>query len=475
MDLRTRPIPAPAVQPRDPLAIALANASLLGAGYLMLGRRRLAIAAGSVTAVLVAMLAWVVPSVWFEVVVLLWWAAVVVHGWCLAGGRLTRQRGVATQRLIALAITLPVLLSVGLLRFDAARIERVAAEARRNGDCSQALAVLDRMWVGHRLADAPLTARGDDTVQACEQLGMARGELETARTGDIEALKLGFSRLSTVLAELPGHEKMVENALDGFLDRLPAEDACDTNAIIDWLGQRQASADVLDRAVDVVQRIAPAAIVGCGDDLMAANDWQQARAHYQQLLDQYPGHELAAKAGEGVTRATQAIELANVRGLLQPPSEGEQPAYCANPAPYSGAAPYGVAGPDRAMLFGNDEYTNRLPADWKAADAADAVLVICAGDTEYGAPVETCPYESTFALDGYDDVTFRKTAIPVRVYEVRTGRLVADTRVEIGGASCPEVLEYTTYNYLDVGPPSEVYVAASDPDIGAAFAALITP
>ncbi|MGP4015794.1 tetratricopeptide repeat protein [Saccharopolyspora sp. 5N708] len=471
------PQPEPAVQSRDPLAVALANASLLSLGYLMLRRWWLAIASGLITIVLVVLLTAVVRSVWFEVVVLLWWAALIAHGWYLAGGRLhgPRQVGAGKQRLVALAVTVVVVLAIGLLRFDAARIERDVAEARRSGDCAQALAALDGRWVGHRVADAPLAARGDDTVQACELLAQARAEFGTARGGDTEALKTGFSSLAAVLAELPGHQKMVEVGLHGFVGGLPVEDSCDTAAISDWLAQRPASGDVLDRAVDVVPRIAPAALVGCGDDLMARSDWQQARARYQQLLDQYPGHELAAKAAEGVKQATQAIELANVRGLLQTSSTDVQPAYCSGPAPYSGAAPVGVPGPDRALVFGNDEYAGRLPADWRAQDAADAVLVICAGEAEYGAPVETCPYESTFAIGGYDDVTFHKIAIPVRVYEVRTGALVVDTRVEIGGASCPEFLEYTTYGYVDLGPPSEEYVAASDADVHAAFAPLIAP
>lgn len=40
----------------DPLAVALGNASLLGVGYLMLRRRRLAVAAAVVTVVLVSRL-----------------------------------------------------------------------------------------------------------------------------------------------------------------------------------------------------------------------------------------------------------------------------------------------------------------------------------------------------------------------------------------------------------------------------------
>jgi hypothetical protein len=64
--------------------------------------------------------------------------------------------------------------------------------------------------------------------------------------------------------------------------------------------------------------------------------------------------------------------------------------------------------------------------------------------------------------------------IPLKVYELRTAKLVAETSVEIGGASCPQRLSYTYY-MTDLGPPSEVYVEASDADVHAAFRSLIIP
>ncbi|HEY0803455.1 MAG TPA: hypothetical protein VGD84_00250 [Pseudonocardiaceae bacterium] len=268
------------------------------------------------------------------------------------------------QRLVALGVTIPVLLAVGLLRYDAAGIERTVTDARHSGDCVRALTFLHRIWLGHRVADAPLTARADKTVQACQRLHAAQDQLSAGLTGDLDALKAGFDGLSSVLAELPGHEKMVDVVLDGFLGGLPTQDACQTAPVTDWLRQRQPSHDGLDRSFGVVAHIAPAALVGCGDNRMAANDWAAARSRYQQLLDLYPGNELTAKAEEGVRQATLAIELANVRSLLQG-STGTQPAYCSQPAQYGGAAPYGK-GTNPALFYGNDEYTNRLPAQWRA-------------------------------------------------------------------------------------------------------------
>ncbi len=64
-------------------------------------------------------------------------------------------------------------------------------------------------------------------------------------------------------------------------------------------------------------------------------------------------------------------------------------------------------------------------------------------------------------------MTFCRVALPVRVYELRTGRLVTDTRVEIGGTSCPSVI------YGD--GTTKMYVTPSDSQVQAAFRPLISP
>src|SRR5205809_338768 len=77
MDDPTYAVPEPAppagAQAHDPLAVALGNASLLSVGYLILGRRKLAVAAGLVTIALVSVLVSVARP-WCQVVVLVWWA-----------------------------------------------------------------------------------------------------------------------------------------------------------------------------------------------------------------------------------------------------------------------------------------------------------------------------------------------------------------------------------------------------------------
>lgn len=67
-------------------------------------------------------------------------------------------------------------------------------------------------------------------------------------------------------------------------------------------------------------------------------------------------------------------------------------------------------------------------------------------------------------------MTFRKIAIPVKAYELRTGKVMVATKVEIGGTSCPG-----TFFAFGDGPPPNRYVSPSDGDIRAGYAAVITP
>ncbi|NBE97833.1 hypothetical protein FE391_29110 [Nonomuraea sp. KC401] len=126
------------------------------------------------------------------------------------------------------------------------------------------------------------------------------------------------------------------------------------------------------------------------------------------------------------------------------------------------------------MLFGRGDHKKKLPSPWLAKDPADAVLVICAGDTKDGSAVRTCPYNSTFSIGGFRNVTFRKRKIPVRVYELRTGKRVGPRSVQIGGSSCPRRIYYKYY-VTDLGPPPEKFVKSSKSDVRAAYGSLIKP
>ncbi|MEW2402514.1 hypothetical protein [Streptomyces sp. NPDC046862] len=458
-------IPAPG----DPVAAALGNASLLGIGYLLLGHWRLAVFAAVGTAWLLNVVASTADT-WAEILLLLWWVTATAHGWSLARGRAEHvvRRG---QRAGTLALTLAVLLTAALLRVDAYGVGGRVDEAREGGDCEAAVAAQGEVWWGHRLAGAPVVGPGDAVVRACHRLDRAASTLaRAARRGSADDLERGFGMLTGVLRE-PGNEQTVRTVLDAFLGRLPTDDSCDTAVLTGWLRDRAPSRDVLDRSADTAARTEPAALVGCGDHLMTEDAWQQARAHYQRLLDGYPHDARAGEARGGVRKATLAIELADVRQLVANASDAES-GYCAKPAKYGGAPAY-REGSHRALFLGDTEYSDKLPSSWRTGDPAKAALVVCADPAENGAAVETCSYENDKSAYFPHQVTFHKVRIPLKVYELRTGKRVGPRSVQIGGGSCPEVLRYEYYGTYDYGPGDQ-FVSTAKSDVRDAFRPVVT-
>ncbi|MCT9084635.1 hypothetical protein, partial [Streptomyces fulvoviolaceus] len=63
-------------------------------------------------------------------------------------------------------------------------------------------------------------------------------------------------------------------------------------------------------------------------------------------------------------------------------------------------------------------------------------------------------------------VTFYKIAVPVKVYELRTGKLVAKRTIQIDGTSCPASI-YTTAD------ATSEYVTESKSDVRSAFKPLV--
>lgn len=495
--------------------MALANASLLGIGYLLLGRRALAAGCAGTSVVLVVIVGTAERAGWLQIVLLVWWAAVILHGLYLA----SRTRGPAEQvrahRFVAAAVAVPVVATFALVRLDAGEKADDAEAAHLAGECDRVISIVDGVGFWQRVGDAPAADALLDSAAACglverarrlagqdreaaaatiaryEDLPAARWdgarryradllldqagvELHAALGGDEVALRSGFELLTRVREEIPERRDDVAGVLDDFLDRLATEDGCVTAETVDWVNGRNTRTAELDRAAEVVPEIAPAAYVRCADHLMAARDPAGARARYQQLTKEYPSDPLAPRAKRGVTVATHAVQLVDVRTRLRTSAANQQPAYCKRPAPYGAAKPYRGPGPHRALVYGQDFQRNSLPRGWRATDAANAVLVVCAGESRFGDAVRTCQYSPTGAPIGVVDVTFHKRKIPVRVIEVRTGRVVANTSVQINGASCPNRVEYTSYGPLDRGPSSQ-YVSSSTMDIRNAYQSLIRP
>ena len=520
----------------DPLAAALGNASLLGVGYLLLRRRGLAFVAVIITVTLGVVLAVKIRETWFECVVLVWWVAVTVHGWYLARRELRRPMSTAAipaalgaapyhvpktsavrQRLIAAVVTVPVLLAVDTLRLEAESIERKAVEAHRDGDCERALSILDELWAGHRVTNAPLTARTEAGAEACRLLLQARQqqwhdrllaartlqryaahpaalwkgahdaradlllaqaavELGAAVSGEmkINALRAGSARLEDILKEFPDREREAAKLVDQLIGRLRTTNACDTRKVAGWLHEQPPPGKVLDRARNAASEMLPAALVKCGDILTLDKRWEEARAVYKELIDRYPSHNLVATAKRGIRKADLAIQLARVKELLETGEYIDEPEYCSKPAPYKGAPRYRGKGPHRTLLFGDREHRKALPSSWRARGATDAVLVICV-DSTYGDKVATCRYLTTskYYPSGIVNVTFHKQKYRIRVYELRTGKLVAKTTRQIGRGGCSRYVYYTYYEE-DI-PPTKEYVATTGWEIRAMYRPFINP
>ena len=242
--------------------------------------------------------------------------------------------------------------------------------------------------------------------------------------------------------------------------------------IVDWLRTQKPAGNILDEAKELVPKIEPNALLACGDAQAAKASWTQARATYVRLIDRYPKAKQTVRAQAGVHKADQAIlqakikaELDRVRGLV---TSGE---YCAKPAKFS-LAPRLRSGVNRTVFAGTDTYTEKLPSQWKGTTADNSAMVICSSDETQGSAVRTCPYTSIIGSSGTHYVTFHKIAVPVKVYELRTGRLLQKTTVQISGSVCPSTISYTTYNGVGAPDPDQ-YVRETAATIQAAYRPLV--
>ncbi|QKW07733.1 hypothetical protein HUT18_16430 [Streptomyces sp. NA04227] len=481
------PEPAPPERPperqpaaaQDPLAVALGNASLLGLGYLFLGRRKFALAAVVVGVVLVNLYRSQAER-WCEVVLLLWWVAVVAHGWYLARGAAGQGGNRTRQRVAAASVTAVVALTAGLLRLDAHAIESDVSAAREDGDCAKALEAQDRVGLRHRLTGATVVAEGDATADACELLYEARSALR--RTGDTRSLARGFTLLDEVLAD-SGNTATARTVLNEFLGRLDGSGTCETVTATDWIREdRKPTRNLLDSSADAAENAAPAALLGCADSLMDTSSWDRAKGRYQRLVEEFPQDSRVDRARKGLRKAIVSGELEKVDELVDQATDNTS-GYCAHPTKYSDA-PSRKGG--RTLFLGDDAYTKQLPGDWRTDDPTKAAMVACAGEADYGDTVDTCSYEyegsgivkpipvypETSSPANLQEVSFHKVKIPVKVYELRTGKLVSKRDVQISGGSCPRTLDYEYYMY-DTGPDEQQYVSTAKSDVRAAFSSAL--
>ncbi|MFI5733511.1 hypothetical protein ACIA49_25575 [Kribbella sp. NPDC051587] len=447
----------------DRLAAAVGNASLLGIGYVLLCRWRLAIAAPLISVALMLLVV-AQKALWCEIALVVWWVAVVVHGWLLGGKPGTRSA--TEQRLIALCVTVPVLLVGVFFRVEAVGIQRDVADARAAGDCMGVTAAQQKARYGDRLADAPGIERLGVDVEACKQLQEIALRLEGTWSGDVDLLGEQFAKLGEVLAK-PGQEKTVEKVLDQYLGTVTKGGPCPTVALATWLRGRHQTQNVLDKANSAGDGLLPDAQFECAQSEAKAAKWRAALGRYQELIGQYPHAAITPKARAAMALVAVKVELLDVRGLV---TSGE---YCDKPAKYSGAPLY-RRGVNRALFLGEtDEYLDQLPRQWKTAVPTNASVIICTETVEDGPAIRTCPYTREDDPGLHFNRTFRKVVVPVKVYALRTGKLVRTGKVTITGEACP--LFYTDDSGLTpvYGSTISTPVEPSDANVRAAFQPLL--
>lgn len=486
-------------------AAAAGNASFLGIGYLILGRRLLAVTAAAGSILLLLLLAADEPPAWpWRAALLAWWLAAVVHGGHL-GAKRDRPAGAAPRpgrgpRAAAPAAFALTLIAVAAVAVNARWAAHDLTRAHEDGDCDTVEAAAESFGPHHGVVDpwavldaddqaeacahvlAAAEAREDDPIAAIEALtayldhpaahwdgaGDLRSavRLETAAaafgkayTGGSSALGEAFDLLGAVVESDPDQAGAAQAVVDDFTEGLTAAgDHCRVYTVIEWIGANADRVAGFGGVTEAAEEVAPEAVFGCAEDAFASGNYSLAEKAYRQFADEYPDHEQAGAAQAG-------LEVAMVRRLLSgwPESEVERPAYCDSPAPFAAAPAYSGSGPHRMALFGFDT-AEALPPDWLASDITDAALLVCAGEPEQGAVIGSCDYTGGVAVDLYS------VRYPVEVFAVRTGELVYEGGLDMHGGGegdCPFLLDY----YGD--PPESETVTPTDQDARDAFASLV--
>jgi hypothetical protein len=122
------------------------------------------------------------------------------------------------------------------------------------------------------------------------------------------------------------------------------------------------------------------------------------------------------------------------------------------------------------MVVGGDDKTAKLPDQWRA-DVARARLVLCIGSPGSGEVARTCPYNAVWTAGKTINLSFHKLAYSVRAYELRTGRLVINTKVQVSGAVCPDPFRYRGKAFEE--PPTDTPVVPTAASVAAAFRPLL--
>jgi hypothetical protein len=494
---RMRPPFAP--RPVDPIAAVAANATALGLGYLLMGRRRLATAAVVGTAFLLFVLAAAPGNLPWRLLFGLWWLMMCVHAWYLTRGSDPDLLGSHRRRTRILAIGaagLVLTVAVGL-RADAWLTVRSAENTHADGDCVAAVDALDRLGAFHRIAFGAKVLEGEEQLAACRLLNEARAEgallgadtmqtymhhpaalwggagveragmlFDVARGGTDAAsyLDSGFQQLIETLEDDPDQTDRVREAVEQLMTDLDQDtDACVAVTIDDWLGGQTWEASSFTEPIAAAAESIPVHLLQCARERSTEDDLTESQERYQRFIGEYPDHAEHQAAVDELYAVESRIEYANVSALL------EADEYCKAPAPWRDAPVFEGRGPHPMWVIGLSPSQYDFPDDWTSETVDATELVVCVEGPEKGEHLESCYYEGGISAFGnYTEVDFYATRIKVKVYELRTGKEIDSYTKQFDGDPCPEELEYTYY-YTDIGPPSTVEAEVSDAQVRSVF------
>ncbi|WP_026929812.1 hypothetical protein [Glycomyces tenuis] len=484
-------VPAPPRRATDPVAAVAGNATMLGIGYMFMRRPILAALALVGTGFLLWSAAVQTENPLWRTLLPAWGLAMVLHAWWLT--RRTRVERLVDlvepdparrPRFFAVTAASLVLLTVAWFRFDAWWIAHDAATAHAEGDCDRATTALESLDAVHRVAFGPITLRGEEETEACELLltaldeapadgadtieeymahpgalwdgaGPQRAEFlfdaaMAAEEPNLSTVEEAFAQLSTTLERLPGRSETVRSTVERFMAGLAEAPPCEGHKVDDWLSDQTWDEPELTEPVAAASGQVPVRMLGCAQDRTASGDDAGAGVLYREFLAEYPEHELAGEAADGVL---------------------DSGAYCGDPVAYQGAPEYGGEGPHPMRMFGWTAEGRDFPDSWLAETADETALVVCV-EAELGEFQESCRYASpsqTFWA------VFYAHKFDIKAYEFRTGGLVADYTREIGDP-CPNRLD-GTYDtiYLSASTDGTMMMASeyTDEDFRGMFSELM--
>lgn len=389
----------------DRLAVVLGNATLLGIGYLFLGRSVLAGCAVVGTCAAFVGLALTPGEPWWIVIILgLWWVAMVVHAWFLTGANTVSPAGpVLWQRIVAARTTV----------LDG------RAELEACGVLLDALAQGDPATAAERLQtylDHPSAAWEGAGPERAERL-LAAGNLTD-----------GFGQLRTTLSTAPDQSGAVRKVVETFLADLgDGRSPCEVLKTDEWVRDRKDDPPELAEPIAAVADEVPERVLACAREQAKADQLTEAGATYEEFLDRFGDHKKARTARSEQYDVDTAVQRAEALAALTGNT------YCKDPVAYRGAPAYAGSDPHKAWWFGIPE-CRTLPSRWDARDIDEAELVVCLHDVGRGSYLETCQYT---ADDTVLTARFHAWKFHIAAYSLRTGKAVERYTTQIGDP-CPE-------------------------------------